>query len=1229
MIVKNEEEVLARCLASVKGFPDETIIIDTGSTDKTVEIAESFGAKIFHFEWIQDFAAARNFSFSKGTQDYLFWLDADDVITPDNLAKLQALKPNLTAPQYVMWYDYSQDIHGRSEMMLPRERLMKRECNFRWKYPIHECINLNKDYAMTDIVITHRRTNAGVASDLGRNIVMLEKAIGQPEYQDDARIHYYLAKECLEHDQVDKAVRWFEKFLTMSGGWWEDKLMAYGKLTQAYLRWSQKEEDPTKKQELQQKTQGAAFRAIGVDHRIAEPYYILGMLAWDLKQWATAAHWFEICGSLEKPDLMSPLGTDIYTWLPHIQATVMYYNVGNFVKANWHNEEAAKFVPNDSRIEHNRKLLHELLHPKKEPKKVMKLNLGSGNKRYKDYISCDLFPGKEVDEVFGLQEIPYADNTIDAIHSEHALEHLWHQNARAALREWYRVLKPGGELHLQIPDLKHCCEKYVDAINKGDQRLANWYRWTIYGAQISQSDEPPEGQIHYTGFSLEELRRELTGIGFVISSISNYVLHDTPSIEVQATKPNTGVKIGWVTAGASLEVPQYRIRTHNVNRWLQSKGYASQIIDSSRIGEFDVLVFDDVYRQEGFDNITRAKEMGKRVIVNICEDWFGFENQWYSKCIALADTVITCSPALTEKVKAHELNSNVMDIEDAIESDMRLNCEYQERKLRVGWVGMGGNAVHAEKLRPIIEKCGYELVTIHEHANATIKWDLNTWQQELAKCDIAIAPCDYVNQPCKSNNKVTTYMALGLPIICSPLPAYTRLIRTGVNGFVANNDAEWEQYLTILKDAEVRRRIGQAGKQIARAYHLDLIAGYWRDLLIKSQANSTIAVDIIVPTYDNPQYLEQCIESIKACTDVPYNIIVIDAKKEGTNFSQSMNLGIKRGSAPYICFLNDDVIVSKGWIKPLIEQIKGKVAFSNPLSNCDKGWLHNYDLRVDGISLLPGAHKIGSINPKSIHNFKSGSIKTYTRPWVAFFATMTSREIVEKIGLFDEEFKTGSEDLDYCTRANKLGYTCAINEASFVFHYGGVSRKAHEDENHAKHQEEDRYNQARIKFKYDKPLIVIHSGLAWSNWDARTLYTEGLGGSETWAIRMSEEFAKLGCRVVCFGPMQDEIYNGVEWKNQSKWESFLDMNWIDVCVVSRYPQFLENKIRAGKKYLMVHDVFPMNDNGLTKKHIESGNINGVLCLSTWHRDYVSQVCGISKDKIILIKNGVDLQDFQL
>ncbi len=101
MIVKNEEDVLRRCLQSAVDFVDEIIIVDTGSADSTKEIAKEFTDKVYDFEWVNDFSAARNEAFSKATMDYQMWLDADDVV-PEVSAKkiLELSKTKLNAKGY-------------------------------------------------------------------------------------------------------------------------------------------------------------------------------------------------------------------------------------------------------------------------------------------------------------------------------------------------------------------------------------------------------------------------------------------------------------------------------------------------------------------------------------------------------------------------------------------------------------------------------------------------------------------------------------------------------------------------------------------------------------------------------------------------------------------------------------------------------------------------------------------------------------------------------------------------------------------------------------------------------------------------------------------------------------------------------------------------------------------------------------------------------------------------
>nr|WP_225882688.1 tetratricopeptide repeat protein [Pseudanabaena sp. PCC 7367] len=88
MIVKNEAERLEQCLASVQGLVDEIVLVDTGSTDETIEIAKGFSAKIFHYDWHDHFAAARNYSLQQAQGDWILVLDADEVINPEAIAAI-------------------------------------------------------------------------------------------------------------------------------------------------------------------------------------------------------------------------------------------------------------------------------------------------------------------------------------------------------------------------------------------------------------------------------------------------------------------------------------------------------------------------------------------------------------------------------------------------------------------------------------------------------------------------------------------------------------------------------------------------------------------------------------------------------------------------------------------------------------------------------------------------------------------------------------------------------------------------------------------------------------------------------------------------------------------------------------------------------------------------------------------------------------------------------------
>jgi glycosyltransferase involved in cell wall biosynthesis len=90
-MVRNEEEKLAACLQSAVDLVDEVIVVDTGSTDGSGELAAKLGARVFEFPWIDDFAAARNECIRHATGDFIFWMDADEVIDSSNREKLRLL----------------------------------------------------------------------------------------------------------------------------------------------------------------------------------------------------------------------------------------------------------------------------------------------------------------------------------------------------------------------------------------------------------------------------------------------------------------------------------------------------------------------------------------------------------------------------------------------------------------------------------------------------------------------------------------------------------------------------------------------------------------------------------------------------------------------------------------------------------------------------------------------------------------------------------------------------------------------------------------------------------------------------------------------------------------------------------------------------------------------------------------------------------------------------------
>lgn len=235
MIVKNEEKNLERCLSSYAPLMDEIIVVDTGSTDKTKEIAARFTDKIYDFKWVDDFSAARNFSFEKANCDYIFSADADEVLDEKNREQFAVLKQVLDKEIEIVQMYYGNQFQNGTIYNYDcelRPKLFKRLRMFRWIEPIHETVRTLPVVFDSDIVITHLPEE----SHTKRDLAAFERMISKNIYV-SSRLHNIYAKELFvsgDKDDFEEAVSFFEASFIDNNREEDEKLEAVCVLAKAY-----------------------------------------------------------------------------------------------------------------------------------------------------------------------------------------------------------------------------------------------------------------------------------------------------------------------------------------------------------------------------------------------------------------------------------------------------------------------------------------------------------------------------------------------------------------------------------------------------------------------------------------------------------------------------------------------------------------------------------------------------------------------------------------------------------------------------------------------------------------------------------------------------------------------------------------------------------------------------------------------------------------------------------
>lgn len=337
MIVKNEQKTLERCLCSAKEIADEIIVVDTGSTDKTVEIAKKFTQKVYHFDWCDDFSVARNYAISFALCDYVMWLDADDVVPQKTAKIIKNLKQKMSADVYQLKYDIAFE-NGKPTFSFFRERIIKNCNRCRFVGAVHECIVPFGKVEQIDASIWHKKVKKG---NPNRNIKIYRKI--EKERKLLPREQYYFGRELFDHKKYKKCARILSNFLKENKGWIENNIDACFLLSLCYEQIGNIE-----------LTFSYLFKSFEYDKPRANFCCQIGDMLFKNENIETAMFWYNLATKCEdvtkKGGFVQPLYYDYY---PYLQLCVCNYKLGNIAKAKYFNSLAGRVNRNSEIVKQN------------------------------------------------------------------------------------------------------------------------------------------------------------------------------------------------------------------------------------------------------------------------------------------------------------------------------------------------------------------------------------------------------------------------------------------------------------------------------------------------------------------------------------------------------------------------------------------------------------------------------------------------------------------------------------------------------------------------------------------------------------------------------------------------------------------------------------------------------------------------------------------------------------
>lgn len=508
------------------------------------------------------------------------------------------------------------------------------------------------------------------------------------------------------------------------------------------------------------------------------------------------------------------------------------------------------------------------------------------------------------------------------------------------------------------------------------------------------------------------------------------------------------------------------------------------------------------------------KEYGFKVITDYMDDYTGFINsseelvkQNCEKLLRMSDGVIASSQFLYDI--AVKYNKNVEIIRNGTEFDhfnSAFECEAHERKI-IGYYGAVAEWFQADKVVYLAEKlpeCDLVLIgdvtkwgdDLRKYSNIKLLGEkpYNELPAYLKDFDVCIIPFDTSTDLIKATNPVKfyEYLSAGKKVVSTEIPELEQY--SGRYVYMANDNEKFLEYVKMCISGT--DTLCSADECVCFAKKHDWQERYERFYEV---SKATVPkVDIIVLTYNSLEINKLCIRSILEKTAyLNYKLIIVDncstdgtreylteleaensnikviLNQENLGFAAGNNVGMKEADGEYIVLLNNDTVVTRGWLTALTKHMENNRALGmcGPVTNSIG---NEAKINVD-------YHTMGELERFSYNYTTVHLSEEYCDINVlAFFCTMIRKQVVERCGYLDETYGIGMfEDDDYAEAVKAKGYSLVIAEDAFVHHFHGESFKKLDNEqsvklfNANKEKYEKKWNKKWTPHKYRKGLNYL------------------------------------------------------------------------------------------------------------------------------------------------------------